>query len=44
MHNTLLGACEAADEAHNATIAPDEYGPNGELLNPAPAIENEEEV
>ena len=43
MHNTILGTCEAADEAHNANVDADEYGADGTLLNPAPEIEYEEE-
>ena len=44
MHNTILGTCERVDAAHNAAVEPDLYGPNGELLNPAPDIEYEEET
>ena len=44
MHNTILGTCERADAAHNAAVEPDEYGPNGQLLNPAPDIEYDEET
>ena len=44
MHNTVLGACEAADDEHNATVEPDMYGPDGELLNPAPDIEYDDEM
>ena len=44
MHNTVLGACEAADEARNAAVEADRFGPDGQLLNPSPGIEYEEEV
>ena len=44
MHNTVLGACEAADEACNAAVEADCYGPDGQLLNPTPGIEYEEEA
>ena len=44
MHNTVLGACEAADEACNAAVEPDLYGTDGQLLNPAPDIEYDDEV
>ena len=43
MHNTVLGACEAADEAHNAEVEHDQYTPDGQLLNPAPDIEYDDE-
>ena len=43
MHNYLLATCEALDEEHNAQCPRDEYNENGELLNPAPGIEYEEE-
>ena len=44
MHNTILGTCERADAASNAAVEPDQYGPNGQLLNPAPGIEYDEET
>jgi hypothetical protein len=44
MHNTVLGACEAADEARNEAVEADRFGPDGQLLNPSPGIEYEEEV
>ena len=44
MHNTILGACEAADEACNAAVEPDVYGTDGQLLNPAPDIEYDDEA
>jgi hypothetical protein len=44
MHNTCLSACAEADEAHNAACEPDQYGPDGQLLNPTPGIEYDEEV
>ena len=44
MHNTVLGTCEAADEAHNEAVEADRYGPDGQLLNPTPGIDYEEEA
>ena len=44
MHTACLAACEEADELHNAACVGDEYSPQGELLNPAPGIEYEEEA
>ena len=44
MHNTVLGACEAADEASNAMVEADLYGADGQLLNPAPDIEYDDEA
>ena len=44
MHNTILGTCERVDAVHNAAVEPDLYGPNGELLNPAPDIEYDQET
>ena len=44
MHNMCMSACAEADELHNAACDPDQYGPNGQLLNPAPGIEYDEEA
>lgn len=44
MHNMCMSACAEADELHNAACEPDQYGPNGQLLNPAPGIEYDEEA
>ena len=43
MHNTCMSACAEADELHNAACEADEYGPNGQLLNPAPGINYDDE-
>ena len=43
MNNTVLLACAAADEAHNAACEPDQYSPQGVLLNPAPGIAYDDE-
>ena len=39
MNNTLIATVDAAAEEQNARCEPDVYSPDGELLNPAPAIE-----
>jgi hypothetical protein len=39
MNNTLIATVDAATEEQNARCEPDVYSPDGELLNPAPAIE-----
>jgi hypothetical protein len=44
MHNTCLAACVEADEAHNAVCDPDVYSPEGELLNPAPGIDYDDQL
>ena len=44
MHNSILGTCEASDEAHNAGVEADRFGPDGTLLNPVPGIEYDEEA
>ena len=43
MHNTILDACEVADEAHNDAVEPDRFAPDGTLLNPVPGIEYDEQ-
>jgi hypothetical protein len=44
MYNTCLAACVEADEAHNAACEPDMYSPEGELLNPVPGINYDEQL